>query len=106
MGNVMSGILDFGLTSEFKNAHVYNKKKCRDCWAKFYCSGGCHANAYNFNNDIYLPYDLGCELEKKRIESSIYVYSKINAQNEDNIEKEASELKIEIDDLSSRGGAI
>ena len=78
MGNVMAGVLDFNLTTEFKNAHVYNKEKCRSCWAKFYCSGGCHANAYNFNEDIYIPYDLGCELEKKRIENSIYIYGKLN----------------------------
>lgn len=78
MGNVMAGILDFGLTNQFKNAHVYNKEKCRSCWAKFYCSGGCHANAYNFNNDIFVPYDIGCELEKKRIESSIYIYGMLN----------------------------
>ncbi len=80
MGNVLAGILDFGLTKEFKNAHVYNKEKCRSCWAKFYCSGGCHANAYNFNNDIYVPYDLGCEMEKKRIENSIYIYGKLNQE--------------------------
>ncbi len=80
MGNVMAGVLDFGLTKEFKNAHVYNKEKCRSCWAKFYCSGGCHANAYNFNNDIYTPYDLGCEMEKKRIENSIYIYGKLNKE--------------------------
>ena len=83
MGNVLAGILDFGLTNEFKNAHVYNKEKCRACWAKFYCSGGCHANAYNFNNDIYVPYDIGCELEKKRIESSIYIYGKLNQNHEE-----------------------
>lgn len=83
MGNVLAGILDFGLTKEFKNAHVYNKEKCRSCWARFYCSGGCHANAYNFNNDIYVPYDIGCELEKKRIESSIYIYGKLNQNSEE-----------------------
>lgn len=83
MGNVLAGILDFGLTNEFKNAHVYNKEKCRACWAKFYCSGGCHANAHNFNNDIYIPYDIGCELEKKRIESSIYIYGKLNQNQEE-----------------------
>lgn len=83
MGNVMAGLLDFGLTNEFKNAHVYNKKKCRECWARFYCSGGCHANAYNFNKDIYIPYDLGCELEKKRIECSIYIYGKLNEEKGD-----------------------
>lgn len=82
MGNVLAGILDFGLTNQFKNAHVYNKEKCRSCWAKFYCSGGCHANAYNFNHDIFVPYDIGCELEKKRIESSIYIYGKLNHSEE------------------------
>ena len=82
MGNVMAGVLDFGLTNQFKNAHVYNKEKCRSCWAKFYCSGGCHANAYNFNNDIFVPYDIGCELEKKRIESSLYLYGKMNQTEE------------------------
>ena len=82
MGNVLAGILDFGLTTEFKNAHVYNKEKCRSCWAKFYCSGGCHANAYNFNNDIFVPYEIGCELERKRIESSIYIYGKLNHSEE------------------------
>lgn len=83
MGNVMAGILDFGLTSEFKNAHVYNKEKCRTCWARFYCSGGCHANAYNFNESIYKPYEIGCELEKKRIENSIYIYGKLNQKTEE-----------------------
>ncbi|MDH8677140.1 thioether cross-link-forming SCIFF peptide maturase [Fusibacter bizertensis] len=82
MGNVLAGVLDFGLTNQFKNAHVYNKEKCRSCWAKFYCSGGCHANAYNFNHDIFVPYDIGCELEKKRIESSIYIYGKLNHSEE------------------------
>jgi uncharacterized protein len=86
MGNVMAGILDFGLSTQFKNAHVYNKEKCKDCWAKFYCSGGCHANAYNFNGDIYEPYALGCELEKKRIECALYLYTKRELLKEEIIE--------------------
>jgi len=58
---------------EFNKAHIYNKEKCRSCWAKFYCSGGCHANAYHMNHDILEPYELGCELEKKRIECAIAI---------------------------------
>ncbi len=96
MGNVLAGILDFGLTSEFKNAHVLNKEKCRSCWAKYYCSGGCHANAYNFNNDIYKPYELGCELEKKRIECSIYMYSKMNQDGEPIDERQLNAVDINI----------
>jgi uncharacterized protein len=77
MGNIMAGIFEIGLNTQFKNAHVYNKEKCKDCWARFYCSGGCHANAYNFNHDIYVPYEIGCAMEMKRIECSIYVYGKM-----------------------------
>ena len=76
MGNVAEGTVDLGINQSFKNAHVYNKPKCKDCWAKFYCSGGCHANAYNFNKDINMPYDLGCEMEKKRLECAIYIKAK------------------------------
>lgn len=78
IGNVMTGLANKELGKEFANAHVYNKEKCRECWAKFYCSGGCHANAYNFNKDISIPYELGCEMEKKRIECSLYIKAKLN----------------------------
>lgn len=76
MGNVNTGELNMTINNQFKNAHVYNKEKCKTCWAKFYCSGGCHANAYNFNNDINEPYALGCEMEKKRLECAIYLKAK------------------------------
>ena len=55
----------------FKKAHIYNKPKCRNCWARFYCSGGCQANNISFNNDINNPYDIGCQMQKKRIECAI-----------------------------------
>ncbi|SHJ51240.1 uncharacterized protein SAMN02745912_00203 [Paramaledivibacter caminithermalis DSM 15212] len=80
IGNVLTGIENKELGLSFKNAHVYNKEKCKECWAKFYCSGGCHANAYNFNNDINIPYELGCEMEKKRIECSLYIKEKLNME--------------------------
>ena len=49
----------------------YAKEKCKDCFARFYCSGGCAANAFNFTGDINGAYDIGCELQKKRIECAI-----------------------------------
>ncbi len=60
----------------FKEASVDNKDACKDCWAKYYCSGGCHANAYHENNDLLIPYELGCEMEKKRIQNSIIIEAK------------------------------
>lgn len=77
IGNLEEGIKNKNLSMEFRDANVYNKKECKNCWAKFYCSGGCHANAYNFNNDIKIPYKLGCEMERKRIECSLYVKAKL-----------------------------
>ncbi|HZK57750.1 MAG TPA: thioether cross-link-forming SCIFF peptide maturase [Clostridia bacterium] len=77
IGTVAEGITDTSVCEEFSNAHIYNKSKCNNCWAKFYCSGGCHANAYNFNNNIYEPYDMGCEMQKKRIECSLIIQAKL-----------------------------
>lgn len=77
IGSIMNDTLSTSLYNEFSNAHIYNKDKCTKCWAKFYCSGGCHANAYNFNNNIYEPYDIGCEMEKKRIECALTIQAKL-----------------------------
>ena len=65
------------VTNMFREAHVYAKDECRNCWNKFYCSGGCHANAINFNNDIKVPYKLGCEMQKKRTECAIMIQAKM-----------------------------
>lgn len=73
MGNVDEGITNTDLQRKFKKCNVYAKPKCRDCFAKFYCSGGCAANSYNFTGDINNAYDVGCELQKKRIECAIMI---------------------------------
>lgn len=82
MGNVDKGIIDQKIYNMFGNVSVNSKEKCRDCWAKYYCSGGCHANAYNFNHDINEPYNIACELEKKRIECSIMIKAKEEYKND------------------------
>lgn len=73
MGNVDEGITRTDIRDEFKTCNVYAKEKCRNCFAKFYCSGGCAANSYNFHGHINDAYDLGCELQKKRIECAIMI---------------------------------
>lgn len=74
MGNLNeSDSIDEGIKDNFKNLKTVDKEECDKCWAKNFCSGGCHANAYNFNNDLKKPYTIGCELEKKRLEESIYI---------------------------------
>lgn len=73
LGNVDEGVTNTEIRDEFKCCNVYAKEKCRDCFAKFYCSGGCAANAYNFTGDICGAYDIGCELQRKRIECAIMI---------------------------------
>ncbi len=73
MGNVLDGTFDREKQLVFRKTNVFTKDKCSSCWAKFYCSGGCHANAYHYSGDINLPYELGCEMEKKRLECALAI---------------------------------
>lgn len=83
IGNVDDGIINDTVVNMFKGISVNDKPKCKECWAKYYCSGGCHANAYNFNNSFKEPYELGCELEKKRIECAIMIKTKLMEKDND-----------------------
>lgn len=71
MGNLEAGTFDEKIKKEFAGSHIYSKPKCMDCWAKFYCSGGCNANNYIYNGDIHDAYDLSCKIQRKRLECAI-----------------------------------
>lgn len=73
MGDVFKGIEAKDIQDEFKCCNVYAKEKCRDCFAKYYCSGGCAANSFNFHGNINDAYDIGCELQKKRVECALMI---------------------------------
>lgn len=73
LGNVHTGDIDYKISEPFRNSNVFTKEDCRECWAKYYCSGGCHANAYYANGTIEKPYRVGCEMERKRLEAAISV---------------------------------
>ncbi len=80
MGNVDEGITRTDIRDEFKTCNVYAREKCRNCFARFYCSGGCAANSYNFHGSINDAYDLGCELQRKRIECAIMIKAALAEQ--------------------------
>ena len=71
LGDIYDDTYDAELGKKFKKAHIYNKPKCRECWARFYCSGGCQSNNFAFNGDMNIPYEIGCKMQKKRIECAI-----------------------------------
>ena len=73
MGNVLTGGYDRGIKQRFAKSTVYDKAECRKCWAKFYCSGGCSANNFQYEGDILKPHSLSCSIEKKRLECAIMI---------------------------------
>ena len=73
MGNVDEGILRKDISDRFGRCNVYTKPECRECFARFYCSGGCAANASHFTGDILGNYSIGCELQRKRVECAIMI---------------------------------
>ena len=73
MGNLDDETLDVEMKDKFACSNIYTKEGCKDCWCKFYCSGGCNANNYSFNKDINKPVKLSCEMERKRVECAIMI---------------------------------
>ena len=73
MGDVESGITNRNTVDLFRNSNIFTKEECANCWAKYYCSGGCHAESYYRHGSIYKQDMLSCELQKKRIECAIYL---------------------------------
>lgn len=71
MGNLYDGTFNQDMKSDFAAAHVYTKPECRECWAKFYCSGGCNANNYMYAGDVHNAHRFSCQIEKKRLECAI-----------------------------------
>ena len=73
LGNVEEGVVQRDLICEFQQCNVYAKDECRNCFARFYCSGGCAANAYNFHQKITAVYEVGCKMQQKRIECALMI---------------------------------
>lgn len=73
MGNVLDGTFDLDKKELFAMSNVYSKPECKSCWAKFYCSGGCNANNWQYEGDIHKAHKISCDLEKKRLECAIMI---------------------------------
>ncbi len=71
MGSLYTGEFNSEIKKSFSTANIYNKEDCKECWAKFYCSGGCNANNFIYKGDILKSETLSCEMEKKRLECAI-----------------------------------
>ncbi len=84
MGNIYEGKINGDIANYFAKTHIYSKEGCADCWAKFYCSGGCNAGSFIYEGDVRKPMPLQCELMRKRIECGIALGVKLEQANENN----------------------
>lgn len=73
VGDIFNGISNHELCEELMNSTIFEKEKCSKCWAKLFCSGGCHANSYFTNKNIKEPNETSCILQKKRIECALMI---------------------------------
>lgn len=87
IGNVYEGVTNDTLPALFRDMHVLNKPKCCKCWAKFFCSGGCHANNIKYGGNIQTPYELSCRIQKKRIECAMYIQAKLAMKRQEAVQE-------------------
>ena len=71
MGSVYDGSFDMTISGKFADQNIYTRPACRQCWARFYCSGGCSASNLLVNGDISVSNEVACEMERKRLECAI-----------------------------------
>lgn len=75
MGNIFDGTFDVGIQDKFSMCNLYSKEGCAECFAKYYCSGGCVANSVHFAGDMNKPYKISCAMMQKRLEMALAIYA-------------------------------
>lgn len=73
MGNVHKNSFNNDIKNQFANTNIYKKEKCKNCWTKFFCGGGCNANSWLYEGDITKAHEISCELAKKRLECALMI---------------------------------
>ena len=79
LGDVWHGVEAPEKQAAFGKCNVCTKEKCKGCWAKYSCSGGCLANAFLYGGGLDQPHELSCQLMRKRFEIGIGIYVKEHA---------------------------
>jgi uncharacterized protein len=76
IGNVFDN--DNGRTDFLEKATVFNFEKCKTCWIRNLCVGGCVHDNYIMTGDISAPYEPNCELRKKVAIEAINIYIRLS----------------------------
>jgi uncharacterized protein len=82
MGDIDNG-MDLRLQEKILDLAVDNRPVCKDCWARYFCGGGCWHHALMRNKSIETPCIESCELIKHQIECSMAINSELNVSDKD-----------------------
>jgi uncharacterized protein len=97
MGNIYDKKLEEQIRQRFIHNRLQDKEDCLKCWARYFCGGGCHANAYHSNGNMAKPALVSCIMHRKRIEGAIYLeMTKKLSINKNIVEKEGI-IKINVE---------
>lgn len=77
LGNVREGITQPALRMRFQQSTLDHKETCQSCFAKYFCAGGCLANAALLGSSMDEPYEISCIMHRKRIEMALYLKARL-----------------------------
>ena len=82
IGNLESGI-DDTLRAQYRKATIYTKEECKDCWARYICSGGCSHTSASHNGDIYHAPSCYCDIYRGLHEIILHTYFRLKGWDDD-----------------------
>ncbi len=77
MGNIYEGV-NQDIREKFYSLSVFDRPRCKVCWARFVCGGDCYHNSLLSNGSIEEPDDIICSLTKYVIELSLDLMEQLN----------------------------
>lgn len=82
IGTLSDGI-DFEKCNQYRQATIFNKEGCKDCWARYLCSGGCaHTSAIHCGDVFHAP-DCYCDIYKGLYEIILHTYWRLKEWDDD-----------------------
>ena len=71
IGSLDEGVVRDDIRRVFAQSSIMSKPACKDCFAKYNCSGGCAAGNIFYGGGIDSPNTQACFMQKKRLECAL-----------------------------------
>ncbi|NIM06299.1 MAG: SPASM domain-containing protein [Armatimonadetes bacterium] len=81
IGSVFTGISEEAQRLYCEDLLITRKQMCKDCWARYFCGGGCYHAALLINERVDLPEACDCELTRHLIELAVYTAARLREEH-------------------------